>query len=56
MKIGSRVVRAGLPGIVGTVTDVQGSKVRVEWSEHFSQFVDPRKLIPLPASKGEPTQ
>lgn len=45
MKIGSRVVKVGLPGILGTVTGTQGRMVHVTWSEHFSQLVDPRKLI-----------
>jgi hypothetical protein len=57
MKVGSRVVRAGLPGIQGTVVSQHGSKVRVYWSQHFSQLVDPRKLIPVTkTSKGEHAQ
>jgi hypothetical protein len=42
---GTRVVRVGCPGIFGTVTGTQGRMVLVEWSGHFKQFIDPRKLI-----------
>lgn len=45
MRIGSRVVRAGLPGVEGTIVAIDGRKVRVYWSQHFSQLLDPRKLI-----------
>jgi hypothetical protein len=54
MKIGSRVVKAGLPGIFGTVTSTQGRMVLVEWSEHFKQFVDPRRLIQVSQPERKP--
>lgn len=55
MKPGTRVVKAGSPGVFGTVTGIEGGAVRVRWSEHFEQLVSPRKLIQvtqLPASLG----
>lgn len=45
VKLGMRVVKAGSPGIQGTVVSQQGAKVRVRWSEHCASLVDPRKLI-----------
>ena len=51
LRLGCRVVRVGLPGIEGTIVAIDGRKVRVYWSQHFSQLVDPRKLIQVTHQK-----
>jgi hypothetical protein len=48
MRIGNRVTRKDLPGIVGTVISLHGAQARVYWSAHFSQLVDLAKLTLAP--------
>jgi preprotein translocase subunit YajC len=53
MKVGSRVVKIGIPGIHGTVVSIDGAGVRVAWSKHFSQLESPRKLIKVAQTNDE---
>ena len=53
MRIGSRVVKIGIPGIHGTVVSIDGAGVRVAWSKHFSQLESPGKLIEVAQTSDE---
>ncbi len=45
MRIGDRVTRKDSPAIVGTLIARDGEKVKIYWSCHTSQWIDPRKLM-----------
>lgn len=45
LRPGCRVARQDIPGIVGVVVSVRNGQAQVRWSEHFSQWVEEKRLM-----------
>ena len=45
VKIGDRVCREDIPGIVGTVIAIHDGQAKVYWSSHTTRWVDAKALM-----------